>query len=470
MSIDGWFQRNRLWGEMESLESMGLVRVLRQVEPISATVGLLEDGRQVMLFCTNDYLGLRFHHQVIQAGVNALRKWGAGAGASRLISGNHGLYRALEERLAILKGAEDCLIFSSGYAANVGLVSALAGRGDRVWADHLAHASLLDGAIMSRARLGRFQHNDVADLERRMGSRGPGVGSCGVKARVSTVSVPDIGPDYLAQSRTPFSLSEGDQSGAEIVNLVLTEGVFSMDGDIAPLQELHACSLANQALLVVDDAHGTGVLGPAGAGTIAHIACSSSRDEAPATAQSPGKALKLVSAKSSPSASSLQKSVNLLQTGTLSKALASVGGFVAGSREVIAWLANKGRSLMFSTALPPSALASAMAALDVVESEPWRQEAVADKAQYIRNRLREMGYVVPAGETPIIPVIMGNVASATRLADHLLERGVLAPAIRPPTVEPGKARIRLSVCAEHNDAQIDAMLEAFAAAPSDVRP
>lgn len=327
-------------------------------------------------FSSNDYLGLSRHPAVIAAVVKAVSEWGAGATASPHLCGRCQIHMELERRLAALKGTEAALLFSSGYAANVGAISALAGRGDQVFADRLSHASLLDGPRLSGATLRRFRHNDVDHL------------------------------DMLLRT-TPH---HGRR-------LVVTESVFSMDGDRAPLAEIARCAADHGAVLYVDEAHALGVYGPGGAGALLETGV---------------------------------QGAGVVAMGTLSKALGSQGGFVAGTSQLREWLVQCARSLMYSTGLSPVAAAAALAALDVLAREPNRPAELRRRAAEFRQQLRDRKLPVERSDAPIVPIILGDDHRTVEAAARLRESGVLAVAIRPPTVPENAARIRLTVTLSHS--------------------
>jgi 8-amino-7-oxononanoate synthase len=344
---------------------------------------VLIDGAPRVNFASNNYLGLAEDPRVRRAAARAARRWGAGATASRLMGGTLELHRELEREIADLKRRPAALVFPSGYHANTGMIPALAGPEDTVVLDRLAHASLVDGARLSRARLRVFQHNDPEDLDR-------------VLARLS-------GPGR------PW---------------VVTESVFSMDGDRAPLAEIVAVAERRGARTYVDEAHGTGVWGPSGAGWVNALGLSDRVDVA---------------------------------MGTLSKAFASQGGFVCGASELIDWAVNRARAFIYSTALAPAATAAALEAVRIARVEPDRRERLFALARRLRTGLGL------SGEGPIVPWVLGTDAAAVALSQRLWERGVFAPAVRPPTVPKGTARIRFSLTAAHTEADIDAALAAVRA-------
>ncbi|WP_074041481.1 8-amino-7-oxononanoate synthase [Kiritimatiella glycovorans] len=368
---------------MDWIES-GLERLrtggrLRRTRVFPAAGGKLElDGRETLNFSSNDYLDLARNPRVIAAAREALEQYGAGATASRLVCGTLPPHETLEHRIAAWKGREAALVFGSGYAANAGILPRLAGRGDVVLADRLAHASLLDAAVLSRARLIRFRHNDPQDLERRLKSL-PG------KTRRI---------------------------------LVVTESVFSMDGDLAPLEELAGLAHAHGAMLLVDEAHASGVFGERGRGRLA--------DQNGADAVT-------------------------VDMGTLSKALASCGGFAACDAKLREWLVNGSRSFIYSTAPPPAAMGAALGALDVVEADPAPGPELLRRADLFRAALRAQGVAVKDSESQIVPVIVGEDRAAVGLSAALEKKAILVPAIRPPTVPEGTARLRFSLTLAHQE-------------------
>lgn len=340
-----------------------------------ATPGHQED-KPFLSFASNNYLGLADHPDVVAAGQQALQQWGVGAEASRLVTGNTWAHTQLEQTLAALKGQEQALVFSSGYAANVGVITALAGPRDHVLADRLSHASLIDGCRQAHARLRLYPHNDLKRLKEML------------------EDVPSRGQTFI-----------------------VTDGVFSMDGEMAPIPDLVALAEQHKATLVVDDAHGTGVVGPEGKGSVAFF--------------------------------DMEDQV-AVQIGTLSKALGAQGGFVAGSQALIDLLVNKARSFIYSTGLSPAVAAAAHKALDIAREETGRRERLQEHLQYLRASLKQIGYTVRGtAPAPMIAVHIGDPGRALALAQELKAQGILAPAIRPPTVPEGTSRIRLAPMATH---------------------
>ncbi len=363
---------------LEELRGSGLHRRLRLIEsPQGPRVQL--DGQPVLLLCSNDYLGLADSAEVRDAAAQAALRWGAGAGASRLISGNMAPHRRLEERLAAFKGYEAALLFGSGYLANVGAISALAGRGEVVFSDELNHASIVDGCRLARAETFVYRHGDV---------------------------------EHLA-----WGLSEA----GERASLIVTDGVFSMDGDVAPLEDLVRLARDHDCRLMVDEAHATGAIGPGGRGSVA--------------------------------AAGLSGEVDLV-VGTLGKALGSYGAYVCASGEMREYLLNTARSFIFSTAPPPPAVGAALAGLSVLEAEPERVERLRANAAVLREALAAEGLPAGGGESQIVPLEVGDAVRTMELCERLLERGVFAQGIRPPTVPAGSSRLRFSVMATHEPVEL----------------
>jgi glycine C-acetyltransferase/8-amino-7-oxononanoate synthase len=358
---------------LEDLRRTGLYRRLRLIEsPQGPRVTL--DGAEVLLLCSNNYLGLADHPRVRQAAADAAERFGASAGASRLVSGNMSLHRRLEERIAEFSGYEASLVFGSGYLANLGTVAALAGRGQMVFSDELNHASIIDGCRLSRAERFVYRHGDLEHL------------SWGLRKAGTTAS------------------------------LIVTDAVFSMDGDVAPVAELVELARRHGCRLLVDEAHAIGTLGPGGRGAVAEAG--------------------------------LAGEVDVL-VGTLGKTLGSYGAYVCAEAELVDLLVNTARPFIFSTGLPPPALGAALAALTLLDGQPGMVEQLARNAVILRQALAEFGLDVGDSCTQIVPVIVGDAAGAMALCERALEGRVFAQAIRPPTVPEGTSRLRLSVMANH---------------------
>ena len=372
--------------ECTALEQAGLRRHLRTV--MSAPTGTINlDGRDVVLLGSNNYLGLSTHPEVIAAAVEATQVFGTGASGSRLISGNSERYTTLEANLATTKNTEAALVFSSGYAANTGTIPVLAGEGDLILSDALNHASIIDGCRLSRATIKVYRHCDVEHLKTLL-----------------------------------------SESAAFRRRLIVTDGVFSMDGDIAPLPDIYEVATQYEAMLLVDDAHGFGVLGRNGTGTVAHFGLDGE---------------------------------GIIQMGTLSKAIGALGGYIAGSRALIELLINKARGFIFTTGLPPATLAAANAALNVMRSSPDLRQRLFSHAKCLKTALIDLGYTLLPSETQILPVVLASPQRATSIADALLTEGVFAPAIRPPAVPLDTSRLRLTVMATHTKAEIQRAISGF---------
>jgi 8-amino-7-oxononanoate synthase len=371
---------------LDQLKKQGLYRQLRMVEEISPGK-VTVDGREALLLCSNNYLGLADHPALKRAAQRAIERWGTSSGASRLVSGTMPLHDYLEERIASFKGTEAALAFNSGYAANTGIIEALAGRGDSIFSDKLNHASIVDGARLSQATLIRYPHNDPAALRH-------------------------------ALERHP---TQG-------LKLIVTDGVFSMDGDMARLAELVSLKKEFGALLMVDDAHGVGVLGASGRG------CAEIFD--------------------------VQNEIDI-QMGTLGKGLGSFGAYAAASRDIINWLINKARSFIFSTSLPPAVLAASLAAFDLVESSEGAElrHKLADNTHFFRESLQASGFDTMGSTTQIVPVLVGDASLTMTFSKLLLEQGLYVQGIRPPTVPAGKCRLRCTLMSTHTREMLEQAVE-----------
>jgi glycine C-acetyltransferase len=373
--------------QLEQWKSEGTYQRLRILESASAAESRF-DGKEVINLASNNYLGLTTHPKLLEAAIAAVKRYGAGSGAVRTISGTMSLHLELEERIAAFKNVEACVVFQSGFAANAGTVSAILGPDDHIVSDELNHASIIDGCRLSRAKIHVFPHKDVAAAESVLASL----------------------------------------AGAGGRKLLISDGVFSMDGDIGPLPGLVAAAEKHGAIMMVDDAHASGVLGRNGRGTIDHFGLHGRVD---------------------------------IQVGTLSKAIGVLGGYVCGSRDLIEFLYHRARPFLFSTSHPPAVAAACLAAFDVLEQEPERIEALWANARYFKQGLASAGFNTGISETPITPVIVGEAALAHRLSRELFEEGVLATGIGFPTVAKGKARVRTIVASTHTRADLDRALEVF---------
>jgi glycine C-acetyltransferase len=373
--------------ELAQLEAQGLLLRPRTLEgPTGARARF--DGRDVINLASNNYLGLANHPRMNEAAARAARELGAGTGAVRTIAGSMTMHRQLELRFAAFKHAEDALMFQSGFTSNAGTVAAILSKEDVIVSDQLNHASIIDGARLSRAEIKVFPHKDVASA------------------------------DAL--------LTETKREGRR--QLLITDGVFSMDGDIAPLPDLVDVAERHGAIMMVDDAHASGVLGAGGAGTVDHFGLHGRVD---------------------------------VQVGTLSKAIGVMGGFIAGPHHLIAWLQNRGRPYLFSTSAPPAVVAACIEALDIVRDEPERLERLWSNTRSFKAGLHDLGFDTGASETPITPVITGDEEKTQTFARRLFEDGVFTPAIVFPTVAKGRARVRTIVTAEHNEEDLEEALGVF---------
>jgi len=366
-------------GKIDRLAAASLLRTLKPTRRLDGVL-VERGGRTLVSFSCNDYLGLSHHPEVKAAAVRAIESYGAGAGASRLISGDHPLFSELEARLAALKGTEAACIFGSGYLANTGLIPTFIGPGDLILVDELAHACIWSGAKLSGAEVVTFRHNDVADLTAK-----------------------------LAQGRAAAGKA-----------LVATDGVFSMDGDVAPLDEISRACRAHDAWLLVDDAHGLGVVGD-GSGTARMF---------------PGARVDL-------------------QMGTLSKAIGGYGAYVCATKPVIDFIKTRTRTVVYSTGLPPANVAAAIAALDIIAREPERVAGPIARARRFTTALN-----LPPAESAVVPIVLGEAETALAAARDLEAKGLLVVPIRPPTVPAGTARLRLAFSSEHSDEQVDRVIEA----------
>ncbi|OAI02660.1 8-amino-7-oxononanoate synthase [Methylomonas methanica] len=372
-------------GELRRLEQDNLYR-RRRVVAGPQDIMLNADGRQLINFCSNDYLGLANHPEVKAAFKSGVDRYGVGSGSAHLICGHSSAHHALEEELAAFTGRDRALLFSTGYMANLGVISALLGRSDTVLEDRLNHASLLDGGLLSRARFQRYRHADVQDLQAKL-------------------------------------------SNAAGKALVVSDGVFSMDGDLAPLPAMVELTERHHAGLLIDDAHGFGVLGKNGGGVVEHFGLS-------------------------------QNEVPIL-IGTLGKAFGTFGAFVAGSEDLIEMLIQKARSYVFTTALPAAVAEATRASLRLLQAESWRREQLQNLIGRFRQSAQQQGLQLMDSFTAIQPVLIGDSGQTVAASQCLLEQGFWVSAIRPPTVPAGSARLRITFSANHSELQVDALLDAL---------
>lgn len=371
--------------ELDERKALHLYR-RRRISNSAQQPEMVIDGQSVINFCSNDYLGLANHDEVKNAFIEGVKKYGAGSGAAHLVNGHSTAHHALEQELAEFTGYPRALLFSTGYMANLGLAQALVGKGDTVLEDRLNHASLIDGGMLSGARFQRYAHNDVKQLEEKL----------------------------------------NDAKGE---TLVLTDGVFSMDGDIANIPEIANTCKQHDAWLMVDDAHGFGVLGEHGKGSLEHF--NVSQNDVP------------------------------IYMATLGKALGTSGALIAGSEALIETLIQKARPYIYTTATPPAVAEATRASLQLIKTKPELREQLNSNIQYFRNCAEQAGIELTDSQTAIQPIILGEEQRAVAASEQLLEQGLLVTAIRPPTVPKGTARLRITLSASHTKAQIDQLIDAL---------
>ncbi len=375
---------NYIKDELNHLEYKGLLRIFKGMEGPQGpriTIG----GRDVVNLTSNNFLGLANHPRLKEALTESADLWGVGSGGSRLVCGTMKPHLDLEERIASFKGTESSLLFSTGYHANIGIITSMAGRGDIILSDRSNHASIVDACLLSRAKIRRYPHLNTEALETMLRD------SAGYRRRI-----------------------------------IVTEGVFSMDGDVAPLMEISRLAKRYDSILIVDDAHGTGVLGRRGSGTVEHLEVDAA---------------------------------DIIQMGTLGKAVGTFGAFAAGKREVMDYLANKARTFIYTTALPPSICSSSIAALDIIEKEPEMREELNKRSTYIRKALEDSGFHTLSGTSHIIPVIIGEPKKTIEVGNRLLKEGVYIQPIRPPTVPEGTGRLRITPMATHKWSDLEYAVE-----------
>jgi len=372
--------------KLDQIKKNGLYRKMMHLQtPQGPHIKI--DGKDYLLLSSNSYLGLCNDDRLKQAALDAIEKYGVGSGGSRLTTGSYEIHQKLEEEIAFFKKTEATLLFNTGYMANVGAISSIADKSWVIFSDSLNHASIIDGCRLSRAEIIVYNHCDTKDLARRV------------------------------------------QDNANRQALIVTDGLFSVDGDIAPLPAIVEIAKKNNIMLMVDDAHATGVLGPNGSGTADYFGLSDEID---------------------------------IQMGTLSKALASEGGFIAGKRSMIDYLVNTSRSFIFSTALSPATIAVSLKALEIVRTEPQRRETLLTNAAWFRAELRKDGFDVAENEAPIISILVGAPDLAVAFSNRLMERNIFVSAIRPPTVPEGTSRLRISIMATHTREDLEQALNCIA--------
>ena len=374
--------------EIDSLKDQGLYNHIRTIGSAQGT-RLIVDSRDVLNFCSNNYLGLANHPKIVEAAQTAMKKYGVGPAAVRSIAGTTDLHIELEKRLAKFKGAEDVITFQSGFTANIGTISALVGKEDVIFSDRLNHASIIDGCRLSGARTVPYEHNDPTALDAAI----------------------------------------RENAGSYRRALIVTDGVFSMDGDIAPLPSLYEVAKKYDILFMVDDAHGEGVLGKGGRGIVDHFGLHGKVD---------------------------------IEIGTLSKAFGVVGGLVAGDKVIVEWLRQRGRPFLFSSAVTAPDVAACIAAVDLLESSTELVDKLWDNARYFKAEMKKLGFDTGGSETPITPVMLGEAPLAQQFSRELFENGVFAMSIGFPTVAKGKARIRVMISAAHDRDDLGRGLDIFA--------
>ncbi len=392
---------SKLSSELASRRSRHLYRQTR-IADSAQHPHMIVGGKPMLTFCSNDYLGLANHPEVIRSFQQAANQYGVGSGAAHLVNGHSRPHQQLEEALAAFTGRERALLFSTGYMANLGVANALLdGRHGRVYEDRLNHASLVDAGLLSGAKMVRYQHNDTASLEKRLKETPPSL---------------------------PLS-GEGEESGATCARLILTDGVFSMDGDVAPVRELARLAQEHNAWLMVDDAHGIGVLGKTGGGLLEQEGLG-------------------------------QEQVPILM-GTLGKALGTAGAFVAGSHELIEYLIQTARTWIYTTAQPPAIAAATLTSLKLTQTEHWRREHLQALILQFRQGAEQLGLGLMPSHTPIQPILIGSSEQALALSQKLEAQGILVTAIRPPTVPANTARLRVTLSAAHSENDVARLLNAL---------
>ncbi len=374
----------KISNELKKIKESGLYRELNILEGAQGPHVKIK-GRTYISFCSNNYLGLANHPEVVKAVEDAVGKYGWGAGASRLVSGNTELHQALEDEISKFKRKEAAIVFPTGYMANIGTICSLVSSGDLVVCDRLNHASIIDGCRLSGATFRVYPHRDVGKLE-----------------------------NILKKSKEYPR------------KLIVTDTVFSMDGDLAPLPDIVRIAHEYNAMVMADEAHGTGVFGENGRGVVEHF--------------------------------NLDKKINIIM-GTLSKAVGSLGGFVTGNSDLISYLRNKARTFMYTTALPPAACAASIAGIKLIQGDHSLRESLWRNVHYVKERLKSLNLNVTSLESPIIPIIIGNAKKTVDVSGFLFESGILIPAIRPPTVPDESSRLRVTIMATHTRVDLDKLLD-----------
>jgi 8-amino-7-oxononanoate synthase len=369
--------------ELEKIKQADQDRNMTYLESAQDSKVLI-DGKEYLIFGSNNYLNLSNNREIIESVKDAVDKYGYGSGGSRLTTGSYDVNRRLEEDLAKFKGTEKALVFNTGYMANVGVISAICDRKWSIFSDRINHGSIVDGIVLSGAKFKRYKHNDIEDLKK-----------------------------LLSEDESKYKL-------------IVTDGVFSMDGDIAPLEEISLLAKEYEALLMIDDAHGVGVLGENGKGTVSHLGLEGKVD---------------------------------IQVGTLSKAFGCIGGYVAGDADMVDYVKNRAKSFIFATSNPPLNSVAVLKSLELVKNADEKRKDLLEKSAYLRRKLKEKNFDVIDGITPIIAVVVGSSKEVLRIQNSLLEEGIYVPGIRPPTVPRNTGRLRISLMSNHTYGDLDILIK-----------
>lgn len=390
--------------ELKSLKESGLIREFKTISAIKGSRVKI-DGKWYISFCTNDYLGLSQHPAVIKAAQKAIKDIGWGSGASRLMAGTFTYHAELEKEIARFKNSEDALIFTSGYAVNLGVITTLITENDIIFCDQLNHASLVDASRLTKAKLNIYRHRDVKHLEELL------------RRACSRVQ-------EFKSSRVHATRQHINSSTYKL--FIVTDAIFSMDGDATPLNDIVRLAKKYKAIIILDEAHSTGILGKNGRGLAEHLG--------------------------------LEKKVDV-SIGTMSKAVGGIGGFVTGDTDLISYLKSKSRPFIFTTALPPAACAANTEALRIIRQDKALRRKLWDNTNYVKTQLKKYGFDFRGSETPIIPIMVGDAKKTLEVSQYLWKNGLFIPAIRPPTVPIGESRLRITITAMHTKKELDLLLK-----------